>query len=66
MPQDKTVLKNFFAIVFAVLLLAFSCFAQEEDETKKAEISKPQADIVNGKYGAHERNVFDLWKPAAK
>lgn len=59
-------LKNFFAIVFAALLLAFSCFAQEEDETKKPQVSVPKADIVNGKYGAHERNVFDLWKPVSK
>ncbi|MBK6724868.1 MAG: alpha/beta hydrolase [Acidobacteria bacterium] len=50
-------------IVFA-LLLATAAFAQDEDA--KAAPAKPKADIANGKYGPHERNVFDLWKPVSK
>lgn len=48
------------------MIVAFSAntFAQEEEA--KEQPAKPTPDIVNGKYGTLERNVFDLWKPASK
>ncbi len=41
-------------------LCVFQTLAQVRDEKQPG---KPQPDIVNGRYGPDERNVFDLWKP---
>lgn len=35
-------------------------------ETTVARAEKPAPDIANGKYGPHDRNVFDLWKAKSK
>src|SRR5687767_7388939 len=54
---------NKFLLTILLLFSSFSVFAQTEN---KVEITKPKADIADGKYGTHERNVFDLWKPKSK
>lgn len=58
--------KKFFAIIFFTLFLAFAGFAQDDEEPKKTTVIAPKPDISNGKYGTHERNIFDFWKPNSK
>lgn len=58
-------------LLFSLILFCFAqnAFAQDASsgaDAKKAEIAAPKPDIANGRYDAHERHAFDLWKPASK
>ena len=58
--------KKITAILFLILMLTLTVFAQNENESKKAEVSAPKPDIADGKYGEYAANTFDLWKPNSK
>ncbi len=58
--------KKHIAVLFLLLAMVCNVFAQSETDAKKGEAVKPDPDILNGRYGEFERNVFDLWRPKSK
>lgn len=61
--EKSGILKTIAFLTIVLCLLISTALAQSEENQ---EVQKPNADIVNGKYGEFERNVFDLWKPKSK
>ncbi len=64
--KDKIMKRFLFLGLILLNIFAFSAFAQDESESKKAEIAAPKPDIADGKYGEYAANTFDLWKPKSK
>lgn len=58
-------MRSFLSAIVTTLLLAAAIVAQDETPVKTAP-EKPPSAVANGKYGALERNAFDLWTPKTK
>ncbi len=48
------------------MLFAMTVMAAAQKDGRSSAAEKPTPDIVDGKYGEHQRNTFDLWRPKAK
>lgn len=54
------------AVCIMIAMSAFGASVMAQTPAVKNQPEKPKPSIINGKYGSHERNSYDLWRPESK